>query len=126
MGFPPPLDTLSAEEQAVLATKLKPVSFAAGECIFRAGDPGDGCYLIEQGDVRLELERERHVDTETVLGFIGPGSFLGELSLLDGQPRSLSAYAETPLAASYLAAAAVAALCDQHPRIGNNVVRALG
>lgn len=125
MGLPPPLDALSAEEQAVLAAALKPVRFAAGECIFRAGDVGDGCYLIEEGDVRLELERERHVDTETVLGFIGPGSILGELALLDGQPRSVSAYAETPLAASYLASDSISALCDQHPRIGNNVVRAL-
>ena len=102
MILPPPLDTLSTEEQKIVIEKLRPVRFAAGACIFRAGDAGDGCYIIESGDVRLELERERHVDTESVLGFIGPGTILGELALLDGLPRSVTAYAETELTAAHL------------------------
>ena len=67
MDLPSPLDTLSPEEQRIVRENLRPVTFTAGQCIFRAGDAGDGCYLIESGEVRLELVRE-HVDTDSVLG----------------------------------------------------------
>src|SRR5882757_8985904 len=125
MDLPSPLNTLSIEEQQIVIERLEQVRFGAGERIFRAGDAGEGCYIVENGTVRLELEHERHVDTESVFGFIGPGSLLGELALLDGLPRSLSAYAETPLDVAYLPNAAILKLCDEHPRIGNNVIRAL-
>ena len=124
MDLPSPLDTLSPEEQRIVRENLSPVTFTAGQCIFRAGDAGDGCYLIESGEVRLELVRE-HVDTDSVLGFIGLGSILGELALLDGLPRSVTAYAETPVVATHLPAGAIAAICHRHPVIGTSVVRAL-
>lgn len=124
MDLPSPLDTLSPQEQEIVRANLRPVTFAAGACIFRSGDAGDGCYLIQSGDVRLELERE-HVDTDTVLGFIGAGSILGELALLDGLPRSVTAYAETPLTAAHLSVSAITAICAQHPAIGTGIVRAL-
>jgi acyl-CoA reductase-like NAD-dependent aldehyde dehydrogenase len=124
MDLPSPLDTLSPEEQRIVRENLRPVTFTAGQCIFRAGDAGDGCYLIESGEVRLELVRE-HVDTDSVLGFIGLGSILGELALLDGLPRSVTAYAETPVVAAHLPAGAITAICDQRPVIGTGIVRAL-
>lgn len=124
MDLPSPLDTLSSEEQRIVRENLRPVTFTTGQCIFRAGDAGDGCYLIQSGEVRLELVRE-HVDTDSVLGFIGPGSILGELALLDGLPRSVTAYAETPLTAARLPVDAIATICDQHPAIGTGIVRAL-
>src|SRR5262245_11486549 len=107
MQLPKPLDVLSETEQQIVAGALRPVRIAAGACLFRAGDPGDGCYIITEGEVRLELARPQHTDTEPVLGYVTPGMLLGELSLLDGSPRSASAYAETDVAASFLSAGAM-------------------
>lgn len=126
MDFPPPLNALSQEDKEAIVSRLRPVLFAAGERIFRAGDAADGCYIIVSGQVRLEVERDKHVDTEAVLGFVQPGSILGELALLDGLPRSVSAFAETKVEAAHLPVAAIEALCAERPNVGLGIYRALG
>ena len=51
---------------------------------------------------------------------------LGELALLDGSPRSASAFAETDVVASWLSSDAVKELCTRHPQIGISLLYALG
>jgi acetaldehyde dehydrogenase/alcohol dehydrogenase len=126
VDFPPPLNALSQDDKEAVVSRLQPVRFAAGERIFRAGDAADGCYIIISGQVRLEVERDQHVDTEAVLGFVQPGSILGELALLDGLPRSISAFAETAVEAAHLPVAAIEALCADRPNVGLGIYRALG
>ncbi|MGN6757233.1 MAG: aldehyde dehydrogenase family protein [Thermomicrobiales bacterium] len=130
MAFPAPLDTLTDEQSALLTPYAERLTFAAGERIFPAGSPGDGCYIIEEGRVRLELERpgidSDSLDTDNVLGYLEPGELLGELSLLDRLTRSASAYAETAVTARYLSATGLEELCARQPRLGLAVVHALG
>src|SRR5829696_9040558 len=92
--LPEPLDELSPADQGVLSQLIETVRFAQGACIFRAGSAGDGCYIIDEGEVRIELDRPG-TDSEAVLQVREPGSLLGELSLLDLLPRSASAYADS-------------------------------
>ena len=87
MKLPEPLDKLSPDEQNILQQYLEQVRFAAGTRLFEEGSPGDGCYIIDEGEVRLEVQRPE-VDSDGVLGFLGEGTILGELSLLDRLPRS--------------------------------------
>lgn len=124
LPLPQPLDELTDEELAILDEHVVARRFAEGECLFREGAPGDGCYLIESGEVRLEIERPE-IDTEGVLQVLGPGSLVGELSLLDRLPRSASAYAESAVVTRYVASAAIETLSDVHPRIANKVLRTL-
>lgn len=126
MHFPKPLDNLSAECQQVLTRAMQPVDFKAGTTIFRAGDDGDGCYIVEKGDVRIELGREEHVDTDHVLDYARAGSLFGEFVLLDGKPRPASAVAETDVKAHFLSLKAIEDLCKAHPHIGLSVIQALG
>jgi CRP/FNR family cyclic AMP-dependent transcriptional regulator len=63
-------------------------AFAAGQVIFAAGDPGDVMYVVKEGEVEV-LVRDRVVET------IGPGGILGEMALIDRNPRSASARAKT-------------------------------
>lgn len=125
MTFPEPLNMLPADDRATLSGYMETVAFSAGGCIFRAGSPGDGCYIIDHGTVRLEVARPE-VDTEDVLGYLEAGALLGELSVLDRLPRSASAYAETDVSARRIPTEAVEALCARHPAIGCAVLRALG
>jgi acetaldehyde dehydrogenase/alcohol dehydrogenase len=126
MKFPQPLDSLSAECQTVLTQAMKPMNFAAGTAIFRAGDKGDGCYIVEKGDVRIELGSEEHVDTDHVLDYARAGALFGEFVLLDGKPRPASAVAETDVVAHFLSLSAIEELCTKHPHIGLSIMRALG
>ena len=105
---------LTPEELAVIERYLEPVAFARGTCIFEEGSAGDDCYLIDEGQVRLEVEQPE-IDTDGVLGYLEPGMFLGELSLLDRMPRSASAYAHTDVQIRRLPAIAIQSLCARHP-----------
>jgi len=125
MSLPEPLDGLAAEDRTVLERYLEPVAFTAGTLLFEEGSAGDGCYLIDAGEVRLELARPE-VDSDGVLGFLEPGSIVGELSLLDSLPRSASAWSHTDVTARRLSADTVERLLAEHPRIGVQVLRALG
>ncbi|MGI0479685.1 EAL domain-containing protein [Geminocystis sp. CENA526] len=68
-------------------------TLTTGECIFQEGDKGDFAYIIEQGEVEISTvtpENER-----IILNTLMPGDMFGELALVDGSPRSASAYAKT-------------------------------
>ncbi len=129
LSLPEPLNLLSTDEQGILSGYFEPLSWPAGGYIFRAGEVGDGCYIIDSGDVRLELPRPKldsdGLDTEPVLAYLRAGALLGELSLLDRLPRSAVAFAEMPVTARRRSAA-IEELSEQHPRIGVAVPRALG
>jgi CRP-like cAMP-binding protein len=64
------------------------VRFAAGERVFDEGDVGATMYIVQSGRVRLF----RVVDEqEQDLGVMEKGDFFGEMSILEGLPRTLSA-----------------------------------
>ena len=62
-----------------------------GATVVRAGDIGDTFYTILQGQAKVVSPKGR------VLNRLFPGDFFGEISLLDGGPRTASVVAETPL-----------------------------
>ncbi|MBN8937972.1 MAG: Crp/Fnr family transcriptional regulator [Rhizobiales bacterium] len=78
-----PSDMTSRLLERAVTVKLDP-----GQVLFLAGDPGDGCYLIDDGLLKVELASESGI--QRILALLRPGSVVGELSLLDGQPRSAS------------------------------------
>ncbi len=119
------LETLDPQEQAVVQRYFGPIRFKQGDRIMRQGEPGDGCYLIDEGEVRLELI-DVETDSDNVLGYVGPGMFLGEFSLLDGAPRSACAYAHTDVAARWFSRDAFDELGERYPRIGLAISNALG
>jgi CRP/FNR family cyclic AMP-dependent transcriptional regulator len=63
----------------------------AGEALFVAGDRGDGCYRVDQGLVKITVTSDR--GEERIIALVGEGEIIGELSLIDHQPRSASAIA---------------------------------
>ena len=79
---------LPADLSAELFGKGRPVTLAANEVLFLAGDPGDGCYRVESG--LLKVSAVSASGAERILGIFGPGSIFGELSMIDGEPRSAS------------------------------------
>jgi CRP-like cAMP-binding protein len=80
-ALPPP--TLEA-----LASKLVPVEVDEGEEIFRAGDPGDRFYVVDDGRVRLTPKEQPARE-------LGDGEYFGEIALLRAVERTATARAET-------------------------------
>jgi CRP/FNR family cyclic AMP-dependent transcriptional regulator len=82
---------LDDDELALLASHVDEASFAPGQTIFRAGEPGGAMHVVLSGSVEVSVVDEDA--RPVVLGSAGPGEIFGELSLLDGEPRSASATA---------------------------------
>jgi quercetin dioxygenase-like cupin family protein len=62
----------------------------AGTVLTRVGDPGDEFFLILDGTVSVDVSAGRPV-------LLRPGEFFGEMSLLDGDPRSATVVTDTPV-----------------------------
>jgi len=80
---------LDEQERAALAERLDEASFPAGTTIFHTGQPGDALYVVRTGEVEIFF----HSDTgdRILLETATAGGFFGEISLLDGGPRTASA-----------------------------------
>lgn len=63
-------------------------TYAAGETIFREGDPGDGMYAVLEGEVEIR-KGGRLLET------VGHGGVFGEMALIDAKPRSAGATAKS-------------------------------
>jgi CRP-like cAMP-binding protein len=64
---------------------------AAGQILFTEGEPSDHVYVVRSGRVRIVVSSP-HGD-ELTLSVLGPGDTFGELSVIDGGPRSATAEA---------------------------------
>ena len=75
-------------QRLVWTEHLEPVALAAGEVLFRQGDPADSLYFIESGElaVWLELPGQDRVQLRT----LGPGQCLGEMALYRREQRGAS------------------------------------
>jgi CRP/FNR family transcriptional regulator/CRP/FNR family cyclic AMP-dependent transcriptional regulator len=68
--------------------------YRSGAVIFHEGAKGDSLHIIVEGAVRISVLSAR--GEEATLALLGPGECIGDLSMLDGRPRSASAIASQP------------------------------
>lgn len=87
------ISDLDADERSQLASLLRPFVRAAGELLFRQGAAPNGLYLLAEGWVVVSVRM--FGSDELTLTELGPGATVGELSLIDRQPRSATARART-------------------------------
>jgi len=130
-SLPPPFDRLTTDDAAVLTQRAVAVEFSAGSCIFEAGTIGDCCFVIDSGVVRIDVDRselpsDSGIDDETALAYVEAGELLGELALLDGLPRSASAYAYTDVRARRIDATVLDEFTRTHPVLAIALYSAMG
>ena len=93
-----------------VAAIAKEVEFPTGKEIAKQGESGVGFHMITQGDAVVEVDGSTHTT-------LGPGSYFGEMTLLDGGPRSATVRAITPLRTVSMTSWDFNALLDQHPEL---------
>ena len=84
------LEACSYKQLRAVARITDVLELPAGTMLARAGEPGNEFFLIVEGAARVEVSPRKR-------SRLGPGDYFGEMSLLDGGPRSATVVAETPV-----------------------------
>jgi serine phosphatase RsbU (regulator of sigma subunit) len=120
----PLLASLPAGERAELVASLQMITLSPGALLLREGDPGDSFYTVVSGQV--EILKALETEDERLLRVQGPGTFLGELSVLEqGGLRTASVRARTPVTLLTMSRAEFQALLQRRPALAAEVLRVL-
>lgn len=84
------LEACSRKQLRAVARITDVLELPAGTTLARAGEPGNEFFLIMDGSARVEVSPRKR-------SRLAPGDYFGEMSLLDGGPRSATVVAETPV-----------------------------
>ena len=87
----PLFESLSEEELEALANMTITRAFPKDGVIILAEEEGDTLFIIRKGQVKVSIVSED--GREVILSLLGDGAVFGELSLLDGKPRSANVIA---------------------------------
>jgi CRP-like cAMP-binding protein len=77
---------LDLHDRDVLLANAVPLHVRLGEYVFRQGDRPDGFYAVAHGGMKGSTLLEN--GKEAILGVLEPGTWFGEVSMIDGLPRS--------------------------------------
>jgi len=111
-------DGVDAEGMDRIAAVAVQVDFPANHVVARQGEIGTGFFVVVEGRVRVIR------DGETV-ATLGPGDFFGELSVLDGRPRTAQVVTDGPATCLALASWDFEAVLLAEPRVSLAVLRGL-
>ncbi len=117
------LEGLPPEAEDYAREAFQSARVAAGQIIFKDGDPGEAPYVLRAGQIRIY--RTNLDGKERILAYLGPGEVFGEMALIDDSPRSASAKAvqDTLLLALYRDA--YYGLADRYPQTAHNLAKVL-
>ena len=94
-----------------------------GETLFEIGDEGDGCYRLEKGAVKVSLKSEQA--EERIIAVLGAGSIIGDLSMIDGKPRSATVVALIPCNLTFFNRKTFEKFTERRPEIYRHLVHIL-
>ena len=109
---------ISKRHLRTVARLARVSSFHAGASVVTEGAEGSAMYVLLEGTAKV-------VKGGRTLARLGPGSFFGEISLLDGGPRTASVIAETPLRTVKLGGAELRKVLQQEPQMALRVLTEL-
>ncbi len=114
------LSGLPEAASAELFERARMVDLAADEVLFMEGDPGDGCYRIDEGLLKVSFISSS--GSERILAILGPGGVVGELAILDERPRSASVTAIRASRLRFISRQQFLAAAAAHPEIYRHIV----
>jgi CRP/FNR family transcriptional regulator, cyclic AMP receptor protein len=110
--------SLTAKALERVAGSARVIKHPAGSTLAAEGESGVGLHVITEGTASIDVKGESR-------GEIGPGAYFGEISLIDGRPRSATVIATTDLTTVSITAWDFAPLLDTEPEVSKALLLVL-
>ena len=119
LAAPDAMMRLTLDESRIVVSYMQPRKFSEGTIFIQEGDKNNTDYmvLVLDGEVTVEsivVSRTTPVTTAV----LGAGSLLGEMGIVDGEPRSATCTATSVVRAAIFTRSALEQLITEHPAIG--------
>jgi len=116
--------SLDKKELQTLAKSSQERTYSAGTKLFSQGDSGSGLYILKSGKVSI-TQRSGAQGAEKEINTVGAGETLGEMALLDDQPRSATVTAVEDVTALLLPVWEFRGVIKAHPDIALKLLASL-
>lgn len=111
---------LSSKELGYLLQSFHSRTYSEGEVLFLEDDIGRALFVVESG--KVELTKSGTDGKPQRIAVLGPGTFFGEMALLEQMPRSASAVALETSKVLLLYRSKLDSILHYHPRVGVSVM----
>jgi CRP-like cAMP-binding protein len=120
LPFVPILSSLGKDEFVELVVAFSSQAHAPGDVIIEQGTAGDAFYLLVEGQV--VVTRHRGAGESRELARLGPGAFVGEMSIVSRAPRAAEVRALLPTVTLRVDRRRIEDLVDRAPEIGDVLI----
>lgn len=110
----------SREDIMLLAGYMEAFRAQPGEIIIRENEAGDFMLLIIEGEIDI-LKKGMRQEQQHMTS-VGPGMTLGEMSMIDGEPRFATCIATQPTLFAVLTRDNMAKIILDHPSLGSKIL----
>ncbi len=117
------LSELPDELMSGLFANARPHKLKSDQTLFVAGDPGDGCYRIEQGLLKVSMVSPS--GSERILAILGSGAIVGEFAMIDARPRSASVAAVRETELSFISRTMFDSFAEKNPQVYRHIIAML-
>lgn len=114
---------LTEEQLELLARHSREQLFKKNSLVIREGEAGDTMFVVDAGELKVFVSDEN--GRELVLRQIGAGAVIGDLALLDNQPRSASVQAMSDVKVIAIAREGMHHCLSSSPEFALNIIRSL-
>lgn len=115
LGSVPFFDGFSADDLRRVLDLSDQMEATPGTVLVDQGDPGTYCFVIVEGTASVYVRGE-HVASS------GPGSMVGEMSLIDHRPRTATVVADTDMKVLRFGIKAFRTLLEEMPKASERVM----
>ena len=99
------------------------ITLREGQTLFERGDAGDGCYWLRRGVLAVLIASAN--GEQRILALLGAGAVVGEVAMIDGQPRSATVQAVRDCVLTFVSRAAFTDVVRRNPGLYSDLVATL-
>ena len=118
------LNSIAKEHLDLIEPEMQLLEYSAGDIIFRQKEHADALYFIAKGQVVVQVQSSEVIKNNLVV--LCPGAVFGEMSVLDGNPRSATIIASGKMTCLRLKIDSLEKIAKTHPDTRNALMASLG